>query len=91
MTQESEHDLAGSLLRFSQGCNQGVSQAMTLGVYMGKYILPLPSSLRLLQNPSSACLLEAALNSYNCNFSLPGPLYGHLTTWQCVSLNQEGR
>ena len=104
MTQESEHDLAGPLLRFSQGCNQGVSQAMTSGVYMGKYIFPLPSSLRLLQNPSLwSCrtkapplffplhLLEAALNSYNCNFSLPGPLYGHLTTWQCVSLNQEGR
>lgn len=76
MSQESEHDLACPLLRFSQGYNQGVSQAMASGVYMGKYTLHFQAlsgccrihlfgvvGLRFPFFISSACLSEAALNS----------------------------
>ena len=69
MSQESEHDLACPLLRFSQGYNQGVSQAMASDVYMGKYTLPLPSSLRLLQNPSlRSCRTKVPFFYFLCLF-----------------------
>lgn len=69
MSQESEHGLAVPLLRFSQGCNQGVSQVMASDVYMGKYTLPLPSSLRLLQNPSLwSCRTKVPFFNFLCLF-----------------------